>query len=71
MNTFLKKIKQNLNIIYKNLITETAYESKEKYINVLIVKIMNSKKITISSNFLELKKELLKNITSNKVLKIY
>ena len=43
MNTFLKKIKQNLNIIYKHLITETAYESKEKYINVLIVKIMNLK----------------------------
>ena len=43
MNTFLKKIKQNLNIIYKNLITETAYESKEKYINVLIVKIINLK----------------------------
>ena len=43
MYTFLKKIKQNLNIIYKNLITETAYESKEKYINVLIVKIMNLK----------------------------
>ena len=43
MNTFLKKIKQNLNIIYKNLIKENEYESKEKYINVLIVKIMNLK----------------------------